>query len=363
MVSELSHPIPATPHGFVFNDKPWLVYWEATQACNLVCRHCRANAQCDHDPNELDYDEGVELLRSIRRFGDSAPHLVITGGDPLKRSDLFDLISEAKKLEIPVSLAPSVTDLMDESLFPILRALGISAISLSLDGVTAANHDGIRGVPGCFDRTLDMARAAVACGLPVQINTLVTAETRSDLEPMARLMSDLGITRWSLFFLIQVGRGSVLPQLTPDDAEELMEWLAEWTPTLPYQVKTTEAPHFRRVLVQRLLEKGWTMSQIRELPMTRGFGVRDGNGILFVSHTGEINPSGFLPLSAGNVRDDDLVDVYRNGSLFNELRSPSQFSGKCGRCQYRMICGGSRARAYAATGDPSESDPLCPYQP
>ena len=363
MHTGISHPIPATPHGFSFNDKPWLVYWEITQACNLVCRHCRANAQCHHDPNELGYEEGLELLRSIQRFSDSPPHLVITGGDPLKRSDVFDLISEAKKLEIPVSLAPSVTDLMDETLFPILRALGISAMSLSLDGVTADNHDSIRGVPGCFDRTLDMARAAVASGLAVQINTLVTADTRADLEPMSNLMSDLGITRWSLFFLIQVGRGSVLPQLSPDDAEELMEWLATWTPTLPYQVKTTEAPHFRRVLVQRLLEKEWTMSQIRELPMTRGFGVRDGNGILFVSHTGEINPSGFLPLSAGNVRDDDLVDVYRNGSLFNELRSPSRFKGKCGRCQYRMICGGSRARAYAATGDPLESDPLCPYLP
>jgi AdoMet-dependent heme synthase len=358
-----SHPIPETPKGFVFDQAPWLVYWEITRACNLVCRHCRANAQCDYDPNELRYDEGVELLRSIQSFGDLPPHLVITGGDPLKRRDLFNVIAEARQLGIPVSLAPSVTNLMDETLFPILRALGISAISLSLDGVSADHHDDIRGVPGCFDRTLEMVRAAVQSGLAVQINTLVTADTRADLDPMSYLMSELGITRWSLFFLIQVGRGRVLHQLTPDDAEELMEWLAARTPTLPYQVKTTEAPHFRRVLVQRLLERGWTMSQIRELPMTRGFGVRDGNGILFVSHTGEISPSGFLPLSAGNVRTDDLVDVYRNGALFRDLRNPNRFRGKCGRCQYRMICGGSRARAYAASGDPLDSDPLCPYQP
>jgi AdoMet-dependent heme synthase len=363
MDTGLSHPIPETPKGFTFGKAPWLVYWEITRACNLVCRHCRANAQCHHDPNEFSYHEGVELLRAIRQFGDPPPHLVITGGDPLKRTDLFNLIAQARQLGIPVSLAPSVTDLMDETLFPILRVLGIDVISLSLDGVTADNHDGIRGVPGCFDRTLDMTRAAVAAGLAVQINTLVTADTRADLEPMSHLMSDMGITRWSLFFLIQVGRGSVLPQLTPQDAEELMEWLAAWTPTLPYQVKTTEAPQFRRVLVQRLLEKGWTMSEIRVLPMTRGFGVRDGNGILFVSHTGEINPSGFLPLSAGNVRTDDLVDVYRNSALFRDLRNPNRFRGKCGRCQYRMICGGSRARAYAATGDPLDTDPLCPYQP
>jgi AdoMet-dependent heme synthase len=358
-----SHPIPDTPNGFVFDKAPWLVYWEVTRACNLACRHCRADAQCYRHPDELDFAEGTELLWAIRRFGDPPPHLVITGGDPLKRPDLFQLIVEARRIGIPVSLAPSVTDLMDESLFPLLRALGVSAVSLSLDGASAEVHDGIRGVPGCFDRTLTMAKAAVDSGLALQINTLVTAGTRSDLEPLSHLMEQLDITRWSLFFLIPVGRGGTLAQLSPDESESLMEWLAEQIPTLPFQVKTTEAPHWRRVLIQRLRDQGWSMSQIRKLPMARGFGVRDGNGIMFVSHTGEIYPSGFLPLSAGNVRDDDLVNVYREGSVFQRLRNPDGFNGKCGRCEYRWICGGSRARAYAASGDALQEDPLCPYQP
>ncbi len=220
-------------------------------------------------------------------------------------------------------------------------------------------HDALRGVPGSFDGTIAAARRARALGIPLQVNTLVCTETRDDLPAMLALVSELGVTRWSLFFLVPVGRGRILPMLSPDEAEAVLEWLAAVAERVPFAIKTTEAPFYRRVVLQRQgLAGGETASTRRS-----GFGVRDGNGIVFVSHTGDIYPAGFLPLAAGNVRSANIVDVYRNHPLFLALRDPDRFRGKCGQCEFRFVCGGSRSRAYAVTGDPLESDPLCPYQP
>jgi len=359
----IRHPIPVVPTSYVFDRAPWLIYWEITRACDLACRHCRAEAIAHRDPLELTLDEGKALLDSIRQFGDPPPHLVITGGDPLRRPDLPELVSYALRIGINVSLSPSVTPLLTREALVQMRTLGVETISLSLDGADAALHDRIRGIPGCFDRTLEMVRTAVDEGLQLQINTLVTAETLADLPRIYQRVVDLGALRWSLFFLIQVGRGTTLQPITPSQAEDVCRWLTELIPQAPLQIKTTEAPFFRRVAIQQLLARGLSFTDVRRLPMARGFGVRDGNGILFISHRGDVYPSGFLPVAAGNVRNLDTRSIYRDSQLFRQLRDVNRLKGKCGRCEFRHVCGGSRARAYVATGDPMESDPLCAYEP
>jgi radical SAM protein len=347
----------------VFDRRPVLVYWELTQACDLACKHCRAEAIPQRHPLELSTEEGKRLLKELRAFGDPPPHVVMTGGDVMHRPDLFELIDYAVGLGLPVSVAPSGTNRLTSEVIKELKALGVQGMSLSLDGSTAQRHDEFRGVPGCFDRTLQAAQAIREADLPLQINTLVTADTLPDLPQICELMDQLEVTRWSLFFLVQVGRGKALQPITTAQAEKLFQWLYERAKEAPFAIKTTEAMHFRRVAYQRMQLEGLSGEQIRRTSIGRGFGIRDGNGIMFISHLGEVYPSGFLPLAAGSIRRASPVEIYRNSALFQGLRDPSGYKGKCGRCEFNRICGGSRARAYAATGDPLESDPLCAYQP
>ncbi len=349
--------------GHVYDRAPMLVYWELTRACDLACRHCRAEAVIQRDPDELTTDEARALLHQVLEFGTPLPHMVFTGGDPLKRPDLFLLIEEAQRLRIGVSLAPSGTTLLTRETIRRLRAAGIQSMSLSLDGSTAERHDAFRGVPGCFETTMRAAGWVIAAGIPLQVNTLVTGDTAADLPAIYDLLTGLAIERWSLFFLISVGRGTALRELDPDAAERLMEWLYDLMQTAPFAIKTTEAPHFRRVALERMRAAGLDGSAIRRSGVGRGFGIRDGNGILFVSRTGEVTPSGFLPLAAGNVRTSPLADIYRSSTLFTSLRRVWQFKDRCGRCEFNTMCGGSRARAFAHTGDVLAADPLCPYVP
>lgn len=340
--------------GPVFASAPQRVYWEITRACDLACRHCRAEAAPDPDRDELSTAEGLALIERLTRFGRPGPHLVLTGGDALKRQDLFLLIERARALGLSVSVAPSATRLLTVEAIRRLRAAGVEAISLSLDGAAAASHDALRGVPGCFDRTLEAAGTALAEGLPFQVNTLVSKQTLANLPAIDEVVRGLGAQRWSLFFLISVGRGMVLEPISARECEDLFASLAERPVGAGPIVTTTEAPHFRRVLLQKR----------HGSPAGRhAAGIRDGNGIMFISHTGEINPSGFFPIPAGSVRRDDPVTVYRESPVFRALRRVDLFGGRCGRCEFRGICGGSRARAYAATGDPLAEDPLCAYEP
>lgn len=349
--------------GYVYDRAPMLVYWELTRACDLACRHCRAEAVIQRDPDELTTDEARALLHQVLEFGTPLPHMVFTGGDPLKRSDLLPLIEEAQRLGIGVSLAPSGTTLLTREAIGRLRAAGIQSMSLSLDGSTAERHDAFRGVPGCFEMTTRAAGWVIGEGIPLQVNTLVTADTAADLPAIYDLLTGLAIERWSLFFLISVGRGTALRELDSDAAERLMEWLYDLMRTSPFAIKTTEAPHFRRVALERMRAAGLDGPAIRRSSVGRGFGIRDGNGILFISRTGEVTPSGFLPLPAGNVRTSRLADIYRSSTLFTSLRRVSQFKDRCGRCEFNTMCGGSRARAFAHTGDALATDPLCPYIP
>lgn len=355
--------VRASQTGFVYDRAPMLIYWEMTRACDLACRHCRAEAVVDRDPDELTTPEAAGVLRQVLDFGAPMPHVVLTGGDPLKRPDLFELIETATRLGIGVSLAPSGTALLTRDAMVRMRAAGVQSMSLSLDGSTAGRHDAFRGVPGCFEMTMRAAGWAVEAGIPLQINTLVTDETAGDLPAIYDLLTGLTIERWSLFFLIAVGRGTTLRELAPQAAERLMEWLFDLMGKAPFAIKTTEAPSFRRIALQKMRDAGWDGERIRLSSIGRGFGIRDGNGILFISRTGDVMPSGFLPLAAGNVRRAGLADLYRSSALFTRLRNPSGFDDRCGRCEYRTICGGSRARAFAHTGNVLASDPLCPYIP
>ena len=350
-------------NGLVFSDAPMLVYWELTRACDLACKHCRAEAIERRDPRELCTGEAKALLGEIRAFGDPPPQLVMTGGDPLKRPDFFELVRHGVGLGIPVSVAPSVTRLLTEDAIRSLKASGIQSMSLSIDGATAEIHDRFRGVEGCFTSTMQAEGYIREARIPLQINTLVTADTVAGLPKVYGLLLGLGIMRWSLFYLIGTGRGRDLREIRPSHCEVLHHWLYDLSKTAPFAIKATEAPHFRRVASVRMRAEGLDENAIRRTAIGRGFGIRDGNGIMFISHTGDVYPSGFLPVSAGNVRQQTPVTIYRHSDLFTRLRAVEGYTGKCGRCEFHGICGGSRARAFAATGDPLGSDPLCAYAP
>lgn len=358
------HPTIGFPEAFAYHEAPLLIYWESTRACELACLHCRASAVPTRHPLELGTAEVKQLLRQIADFGGRRlPHLIITGGDPLQRPDLIEILEFGQSLDIPVSLTPAGTERLTPDVIRRCKDAGIVGLGLSLDGSDASRHDAFRGEPGSFGWTANAALAARREGLPVQVNTMVTAQTVDDIPDIYEVVRDLDITRWALFFLITTGRGQTLQEVTPARAERFLNWLWKLVAKAPFPIKTTEAHHYRRIAYLKMRSAGMDHEAILKTPTGRGFGIRDGNGIVFISHTGEVYPSGFLPLSAGNVRQKSLVEFYRHSDLFGSLRDPDCLQGKCGRCEFRAICGGSRARALASEGDPLAYDPLCPYVP
>ncbi len=358
------HAIGAVrPENWAYDRAPMIVYWELTNACGLACRHCRATAMPDPAPGELTLAEIEAHLDSFAGFGEPGPHIVFTGGDPLRRGDLRQLVQAAGRRGIGVSLAPAVTPLLTRERMAEFVEDDVQAISLSLDGSCHELHDGLRGVPGTFDATMAALDDAADAGIPVQVNTLVTDKTAADLPAVYELLKTKTLLRWSLFFLISIGRGNQLTELPPGEAEQLMVWLGGLARQAPFQVKTTEAMQYRRIAAQAMMRAGRTWADIEASPMSRGFGIRDGNGIVFISHQGDVTPSGFLPITVGNIKQTSLVELYRDAPLMRALREPESFKGRCGACEFNRWCGGSRARAYAWTGDPLETDPLCPYVP
>jgi len=365
-----------SPTSVDFTRCPFLVIWETTQACALACRHCRASARPWRDPRELTTEQGKELIRQIAEMG--TPILVFSGGDPLNRPDLFELIRHGKEEGLRTATIPAATDVLTRDVVRRLRESGLDQMALSLDFPIAALHDGFRGVPGAFAKTLEAVGWAHEQGLPLQINTTLCGETAPYLEEMAALVGRLGIVFWEVFFLVPMGRGSGLQGLKAADCERIFDLLYQVQKRSSFIVKITEAPHYRRHVAQRERRDGARPGRpggAVDMPtiLTRSEGpghslglaprgVNAGNGFLFVSHQGEIFPSGFLPLSAGNVRQRTLADAYRNSELFRKLRNPDLLSGPCGRCEYRQICGGSRSRAFGLTGDLFASDPWCAYE-
>jgi radical SAM protein len=360
-----------------FAAAPFLVIWETTQACALACRHCRASARPWRDPLELTTQEGRSVISQVARMG--TPLIVLSGGDPVNRPDLPDLIRHAKSEGLRVATIPAATESLTRELVVSLAEAGLDQMALSLDFPRAELHDAFRGVPGAFARTMDAVRWAHEAGLPLQINTTVCGETAPYLGEMAVFVDTLGIVFWEVFFLVPMGRGTVLAGLAAEECERIFDLLYRTQKKGTFVVKVTEAPHYRRHVAQRERRaagaRGRPAAGVAMPSMltrsegpghTVGLaprGVNSGNGFLFVSHRGEIFPSGFLPLECGNVRTDELAEVYRNHPLFKTLRSPERLSGRCGRCEYRDICGGSRSRAYGISGDPLATDPWCVYEP
>ncbi|HUA62842.1 MAG TPA: TIGR04053 family radical SAM/SPASM domain-containing protein [Verrucomicrobiae bacterium] len=345
-----------------FDQSPMLVIWEATQACDLACVHCRASAQPDRNPHELTTEQGYRLLDEIRSFGE--PLMVFTGGDPLKRPDLYDLIRHSVKIGLRTNVTPSATPLLTAEAIEGFKAAGVSRMAISLDGPDAQSHDDFRGIPGTFDRAMFALRHARDIGLDTQLQTTITKRNMGRLQEMADLATEVRTKMWSLFFLIVTGRALENDDLEAAEYEKVFEFMYELSKTAPFGIKTTEAMHYRRYVAQRIkAEHGQTENEAAKGVAWRTAGVSDGKGFVFVSHQGEIYPSGFLPVSGGNVLRDRLTEVYRESPLFRTLRDTTQREGKCGICEYQKICGGSRSRAYAFTGNYLAEDPNCIYQP
>ena len=356
-----------------FGRAPLMFYYEVTLACDLICKHCRASAQETPTDDELGTEQSKALIDQIASFP-RRPTLVMTGGDPLKRADLFELIGHAVDAGLQVALTPSATPLATADAFARARDAGISRLGISLDGADAATHDAFRGWEGSFERTLVMLDNAKRLDMAVQVNTSVTRRNFDKLDAIAELLADRGIAMWSVFFLVPVGRGVEEERISPPEYEKAFERLWHHAQTKPFGVKTTEAPHYRRYVLQH---GGDPLSGPRKCHQAAGkqedavdhrghrapLGITDGKGIMFVSHNGEIFPAGFLPLGCGRFPNDSVVDVYQNHPTFRALQNPEMLKGRCGVCEYRYICGGSRARAYAVTGDELETEPDCIYVP
>ncbi len=344
-----------------FNQSPLLVIWEVTQACDLACVHCRASARTERDAGELSTEEAFDLLAEVKRFGN--PLMVFTGGDPLKRPDIYDLARHSVATGLRTNITPSATPLLTRQAIDEFQKCGISRMAISIDGPDAPTHDSFRQVPGTYDRAMDALRHARDIGLETQVQTTVTRRNLDRLAQIAVQVAEVQSKMWSLFFLVTTGRALEEDDLTAHEYEKVFEFLYEISKVAPFEVKTTEALHYRRYIAQKLKAEHGGRGGSNGRMLWRTTGVSDGRGFVFISHTGEIFPSGFLPVSGGNVRTDSLVDVYQNSILFRILREPSAREGKCGYCEYHKICGGSRARAYALTGNYLEADPRCCYEP
>lgn len=306
-------------------------------------------------PGQLDAASSRNLVEQLATF-DRKPIVVFTGGDPCKREDLVDLVGLANDRGIKPSLAPAATPLLSEAKLAELKAAGLQRVAISLDGPDRESHEALRRVPGSFDDSLGAIERCRDTDLGLQINTTVTRHNLGRLSEMADAVEAAGAVMWSVFFLVPVGRGLREQRISPEQYEEVFAFLHEQAGHRPFAIKTTEAPFYRRFVLQR---KGDPQRGPARAPL----GINDGKGVLFVAHDGGVQPSGFLDLRCGTFPRDSVVEVYREHPTFRALRDPDRLAGKCGACEFRHICGGSRARAFALTGDPLAEEPDCVYRP
>ncbi|MFS0864220.1 TIGR04053 family radical SAM/SPASM domain-containing protein [Fredinandcohnia sp. 179-A 10B2 NHS] len=358
-----------------FHKDPFIVIWELTRACQLKCLHCRAEAQYTRDPRELSFEEGKNLIDQIYEMNN--PMLVFTGGDPLMRPDVYDIADYAIKKGVRVSMTPSATPNVTKEAIEKAKEVGLARWAFSLDGPTAEIHDHFRGTKGSFELTMNAIRYLHELEIPIQINTVISRYNIHVLEEMEKLVEDLDCVLWSVFFLVPTGRGKDSDMISPVEHEQVFRWLYDLSKRVKFDIKTTAAQHYRRVVIQskmRETKEKEKQIQYQDALMqgkTGQFdglgrapkGVNDGNGFVFISHIGDVYPSGLLPIKAGNVRDTPLAEIYRESPIFKDLRNPDKYKGKCGVCEFRHVCGGSRSRAYAMTGDYMESEPFCVYIP
>ena len=328
--------------------EPHVVTWEVTRACQLHCKHCRARAIRHRNPEELTAQEFGPVLEDIRHNFAHPPVMVFTGGDPLERDDLDDILLQSINLGLSTAVAPSVTPKLTPDVIEHWKSLGVSSVSLSIDGPVSEVHDKFRGTKGVLERTLDIAHAITENDLRLQVNTSVGTDTVSYLPAMLELVTVLKVTSWELFFIIPTGRARVDQCLNARATEQTLEWLADVAETSPFRVTSVGAPQYNRILATR-----------HPLVHAGRLAVKEARGFAFIDHTGLVYPSGYLPLPAGSVRKEPFTSIYRNSQLFQDLRNPELLEGHCRECDFSLACGGSRARAFAVTGDLFAEDPAC----
>lgn len=335
-----------------------VVVWEVTRACSLHCQHCPMGAEPQRSPLELSTYEGYKTIDQIATLEPS--RFVISGGDPLEREDVFQFLEYAKRrgLDPAVALSPTA-ELTRQAMNEIARK-GTSRIVMSLDDATALRHDALRGIPGTFAATLDAARWAREAGIAVEFNTLISRRNAAHLSDILALILSLGADAWNLYFLVPVGGAKMVDVLTAEEVERVFEFIDGAAESIA--IRVIEAPHYRRHRLQKT-SGAWSDFAGYQADDNAAVATHDARGVVFISHSGEVRPSELLPLSAGNIRYRALGAIFRGGDLFVALRDPRNLKGKCSRCEYARVCGGSRARAFAASGDLFGSDPLCAYEP
>ncbi|MFW6177010.1 MAG: heme b synthase [Desulfohalobiaceae bacterium] len=339
-----------------------LLAWEVTRACNLACKHCRAEADPHPRPDELSTLEAKEFISSIPEVG--RPIVIFTGGEPLLRADIFELVAHAKDQGLKCVMAPNGTLLDQENVRRMLES-GIERVSISLDGPDAESHNAFRGVQGAFQACMRGVEKLKAQGLPFQVNTTVTQENMSSLPQIFNMAKELGAVAWHIFLLVPTGRARELQQqvITAQEYEEVLNWFYDFRPKTDMHLKATCAPHYHRILRQRAKQDGVEVSYQNFGLDAVGRGCLGGTGFCFVSHSGQVQPCGYLDLDCGQLRQENFARIWRESPQFAQLRDPDQYRGKCGVCEYLRVCGGCRARAQTMLGHYLEEEPLCSYVP
>lgn len=345
-----------------FNEAPMLVIWEVTRACELACQHCRGSAENRRDPRELTTAEGYRLIDDVAAMG--TPLIIFSGGDPLQRNDLEALIYYAKAAGLRVGTIPATTNRLTKERLMTIKAAGVDQIALSIDGATCAEHDEFRRNEGSFYQAMKGASWAHDLNIPLQVNTVLGAWNAHRFEALAELVSSLGVVFWEIFLLVPTGRGADLQGCSAEQVEELFAKIHAFSSSANFVVKITEGQHYRRYVAQHKKNvKTTNRPPNNQADLTSLKAVHAGNGFCFVDHTGEVYPSGFLPIACGNVRDVSIIDTYRTHPVFRDLKNPDLLQGRCAECAYKEVCGGgSRARAYAVTGNLFADDPACVYR-
>ncbi|MDQ7032090.1 MAG: heme b synthase [Desulfonauticus sp.] len=339
-----------------------LVAWEVTRACNLACKHCRAEARFEPFEGELDTKEALALIDEFKAVGD--PVIIFTGGEPLLRKDIFELIGYATSCGLRSVMAPNGTLITLENAREMKQA-GVQRCSISLDGPDAKSHDDFRGQPGAFEGALRGIDYLKQAGIPFQINTTVTKQNLAYFKDIFSLVRELGAVAWHIFMLVPTGRADAIRDeiISAQEYEEVLNWFYDFRKTTDMHLKATCAPHYYRIMRQRAREEGLKVD--RETfgldAVTRG--CLGGIGFCFVSHSGQVQPCGYLELDCGQVREIPFSKIWESSPVFLNLRDPSRYEGKCGICEYHRVCGGCRARAYTMSGNYLAEEPLCTYQP
>lgn len=339
-----------------------LIAWEVTRSCNLACRHCRAEAHPQPYEGELDTAEAKALIDTFPEVG--RPIVIFTGGDPMMREDVYELIAHVHSKGLTCAFSPNGTLITADNARK-LKESGVDRCSISIDGADAQSHDSFRGMPGAFAASMRGIEHLKKAGLPFQINTTVTRDNLSSFKDIFELCQSIGAAAWHIFLLVPMGRAAGLADqvITAEEYENVLHWLYDFRKTTDMRLKATCAPHYYRIMRQRAHAEHVDVSAANfgMDAMTRG--CLGGTGFCFISHTGTVQPCGYLELDCGNVRQTPFPQIWKNSAVFRNLRAPEKYEGKCGHCEFHRVCGGCRARAHSMSGNYLGEEPLCAYKP